>query len=718
MGVTPPLGVLYIWVCKLTLEYMKSARLFFALCLSFVAAGPAYAQQQISWDEAYRLADEKIALLTLDEKIHFMRGYSEFYFYGVPEKGIPFIYHSDATGGVNIRRNLPDTTLVRPLDRSTAFPCPIMLASTFNGELARRYAVSVGEECRAGGIEILLGPGLNITKNSQCGRNFEYFGEDPYLSGVMTAEYVTGMQSTGTTACLKHFICNETEFYRRRSNSVVDERALHEIYMPPFKAGIDAGVAYVMCSYNQVNGEWAGQSRDIINGLLRNELGFKGCVMSDWSSVYDTEKVIKSGLNTEMPGRSQVFKDVPRLLEEGKITEKDIDNMIRPSIATGFAFGIYNREKYRPELLANYPQHEQTVYDVAAEGIVLLRNNGILPLQKGRRILLTGKYLDIVPRTQDHPAASAAVKGYNNVTLREAMKNEFGDAVTVVEKPTREQLAAADVVLISTGTLDMESFERPFALPKDEENFMRMAVDANPNTIVLVNSGSGIRMTKWNDRTAAVIYGWYPGQNGMNAIVDVISGDLNPSGKLPMTIEKEFKDSPADGTMPKGAEFYHLAPRAYNEKLISVYDVNYDESVLVGYRWYDTKGIEPLYPFGHGLSYTTFELGKAKVKKDGDKFKVSVAVENTGDRDGAEVVQLYVGENNPTVLRPKKELKAFEKVYVPAGKKVTVEMEISVQDLAFWDDTVHGWKTNNGDYTISLGTSSADIAVTLPISLK
>ncbi len=697
---------------------MKPLKTLLALCLLAMASGAASAQQQIAWDEAYRLADEKIASLTLDEKIHFMRGYSEFYFYGVPEKGIPFIYHSDATGGVNIRRNLPDTTLVRPLDKSTAFPCPIMLASTFNEDLARRYAVSVGEECRAGGIEILLGPGLNITKNSQCGRNFEYFGEDPYLSGVMTAEYVKGMQSTGTTACLKHFICNETEFYRRRSNSVVDERALHEIYMPPFKAGIDAGVAYVMASYNQLNGEWTGQSHDVITGLLRNDLGFRGCVMSDWSSVYDTEKVIKSGLNTEMPGRSQVFKDVPKLLEEGKITEEDIDRMIRPSIATGIAFGLYNRPKYRPELLANYPKHEQTVYDVAAEGVVLLRNNGILPLSKDRRILLTGSMLNIVPRTQDHPAASAAVKGYNNVTLAEAMKAEFGDNVTIVENPTREELAAADVVLLSTGTLDMESFERPFALPKNEENFIRMAVEANPNTIVLVNSGSGIRMTRWNDRTAAVIYGWYPGQNGMKAIADVISGDLNPSGKLPMTIEKEFKDSPADGTMPKGAEFYHLAPRAYNEKLISVYDVNYDESVLVGYRWFDTKGIEPLYPFGHGLSYTTFELGKAKVRKDGDNYKVTLTVTNTGERDGAEVVQLYVGEDNPTVLRPKKELKAFRKVHVPAGKKVAVEMVVTPADLAFWNDETHSWQTNAGDYTVSLGTSSADIAVTLPITVK
>lgn len=695
----------------------KNIAFIYAWLLSFLPLG-VVAQQSVGWDEAYRKADEVIAKLTLDEKLHFIRGYSEFFFYGVPEKGVPYIYHSDATGGVNIRRNLPDTTMVRPLDKSTAFPCPLMLAATFNTDLAHRYAVSVGEECRAGGIEILLGPGLNMARNAQCGRNFEYFGEDPYLSGCMTAAYVQGMQSTGTAACLKHFLCNETEFYRRRSNSVVDERALHEIYLPPFKAGVDAGVAYVMASYNQVNGEWAGQNAWLLKDVLRGELGFRGCIMSDWSSVYDTEKVIKNGVNTEMPGRREAIPEARRLLKEGKVTEADIDAMIRPSIATGIAFGLYDREKYVPELLSRYPQHEQTVQDVAAEGIVLLRNNGILPLSKGRKILLTGRFLNEVPRTGDNPAASAAVKGYNNVTLAEAMKSEFGEAVSVVEKPSREQLASADVVLVSCGTIDMESFERPFALPTAEEKFIRMAVETNPNTIVLVNSGSGIRMISWNDRAAAVIYGWYPGQNGMKALADVLSGDVNPSGKLPMTIEREFRDSPARNTMPKGAEFYHTAYRAYNEKLISVFDVNYDESILMGYRWYEAKGIRPLYPFGFGLSYTTFALSKASVKQKDDTIKVRVTLTNTGDRAGAEVVQLYVSEDQPTVLRPKKELKAFAKVQLEAGQKKVVELEINRGDLAFWDTETHDWKVNGGRYTLSLGTSSADIRCTLPLTIK
>ncbi len=696
------------------MSYLKSIFFVALLCFSVNIE----AQHLISWDEAYQLADKKIADLSLDQKIHFIRGYSEFFFYGVPDKGIPYLYHSDATQGVNIRRNLPDTTMVKQLDKSTAFPCPLMLAATFNTQLAKSYAKSVGEECRAGGIEVLLGPGVNITKNSQCGRNFEYFGEDPFLSASMAATYVQAIQSTGTAACLKHFICNETEFYRRRSNSIVDERALHEIYMPPFKAGINAGAAYIMASYNQVNGEWTGQNSYLLKDLLRNELGFKGCIISDWSSVYDTKKVIKNGLNTEMPGRKDLFNEVSDLLKKGVISEKDIDTMIRPAIATGYAMGFYDRYKYVPELLKNFPQHENVAYNVASQGVVLLRNNGILPISQGKKILLTGKFLNEVPRTGDNPAASAAVKGYNNITLAQAMQKEYGDLVNIVERPTKEQLSNADIVLVSAGTIDMESFERPFALDKDEEAFIKMAVDANPNTIVLVNSGSGLRMTGWNDKTAAIIYGWYPGQNGTKAIVDIISGKVNPSGKLPLTIEREFSDSPANGIMPKGAEFYNKAYRAYNEKLISVYDVKYDESVLVGYRWYEAKNIKPLYPFGYGLSYTTFSLAKPHIEQDKESIKIRVKLNNTGTRDGAEVVQVYATQSNPSVIRPPKELKAFNKIEVKAGKSSVVEFELNKNELAFWDVNTHSWKFEPGKYIFSIGNSSDNISHKLPLIIK
>lgn len=697
---------------------MSKYRILTILSASILLSMSVQAVNIVDWEQAYRKADEKIDSLTLDEKIHFMRGYSSFFFFGVPEKGIPFLYHSDATGGVNIRRNLPDMSMIEPLERSTAMPCPAMLAATFSPELAHRYAQNIGEECRAGGIEILLGPGVNIARNSQCGRNFEYLGEDPFLSSVMASSYIKGMLSTGTAPCLKHFIGNETEFYRRRSNSIIDERAMHEIYLPPFKAGIEAGCPYVMASYNQVNGEWTGQNRLLLKDLLRDELGFRGSVMSDWSSVYDTEKIVLNGINTEMPGRKELYQEVIELLQAGKISEKDIDNMIRPAIATGYAYGLYDRQKYNTAMLDRYHQHVRTAYDVASEGTVLLRNNGILPLKPMKKILVTGTYLDYVPRTPTHPAASAAVEGYDNVSLSMAMRKKFGDNVTFSKNPTIEEIRNADVVIVSLGTEDIESFERPFALPKEQETLAQIAVDNNPNTIILINSGSAVKMSAWNDKSAAILWGWYPGQNGMLAIVDIITGDVNPSGKLPITIERQFKDSPAFDTMPAGAEFYTDAPRAYNEKLISIYDVNYKESVLVGYRWYETKGIAPLYPFGFGLSYTTWELSRPIVLIDGDIIKVKVRLANTGQREGSEVVQVYVTEDKPTVLRPVKELKAFNKVSLGAGEATDVCLEFNKDAISYWDIASHGWKLNPGIYTASIGTSSSDISHRVKFTIK
>ena len=686
------------------------------LLLFFAVSG--FAQPRMSVVEAARQADSLLSKMTLDEKISMTRGYSRFFFNGIERLGIPYIYLSDASQGVNMRHNLPDPTMVRQLEKSTAFPCPIMLAATFNPALAYDYARSIGEECRAGGVEVLLGPGLNIYRNSQCGRNFEYFGEDPFLTSRITENYVQGMQSTGTAACLKHFLANNTEFYRRRSNSILDERTMREIYLPGFEAVIAAGVACVMTSYNRINGEWAGQSKEVITDLLRGELGFEGLVMTDWNSVYDMQKLILSGQNVEMPGSWKEDITAQELLSQGKITEADIDAMIRPLIATCIRFGLYDRkgdEKYKPELLAKLPEHEAAAYRTSSEGIVLLRNDGLLPLKPGTKILAAGQFLDEIPRG----AGSAAVKGYNNVTLRQALEEQFGARVTFAEKPSKEQFAAADVVLVSVGTLDAESIERPFALPSSAEKLVQQAVGANPRTVVLVNSGSGIRMTGWADKAAAILYGWYPGQNGFRAIAKVLSGELNPSGKLPITIEKEFADSPAKGTIPPDGQFYN---ECRNERLIQLYDIPYTEGVLVGYRWYDTKGIEPLFPFGHGLSYTTFELSKprlsAKAIADGEKVKISVRLTNTGTLPGAEVVQLYVSEKNPAVIRPVKELKGFRKTELAPGASQVVEFEIAYRDLAYWCDLTHAWRVNPGDFEMLLGTSSADIRHTLPLIAK
>ncbi|RGE76658.1 MULTISPECIES: beta-glucosidase family protein [Bacteroides] len=677
-----------------------------------------YAQREMNVKEAYEEANKLLQTLTFEEKASMVRGYNSFFLKGIERKGIPPIYLSDATQGVNIRTNLPNPNMVKQLEKSTAFPAPILLASTFSPELSYQYAKAVGEECRAGGIEILLGPGLNIYRQSQCSRNFEYFGEDPYLVARMVEEYVKGMQSTGTAACLKHFLGNNTEFYRKRSNSIISERAINEIYLPGFKAGIDAGAMCVMTSYNQLNGDWVGQNPYAIKELLRKQLGFSWLVMSDWNSVWDLEKVVKSGQNVEMPGSYDFGTSIVELFNQGKITEKDLDNMLLPTLATCIAMNFYKRPKYEPSLLSTFPMHEKIAKRVAEEGIVLLENrDNILPLDPAvnRKILLTGKFVSEIPRGY----GAAEVIGYNNVRLVDALQKEFGRTVYYIEHPTVAELQEADIVILSMGTRDREAVERPFTLPNEEEGFMRYITSNHKNVIAVINSGSAINMSAWNDKVAALIYGWYGGQSGFEALTDIITGKVNPSGKLPISIEKDFKDSPAWGYLPKGASLYN---ECKNEFMIKVYDIHYNEDILVGYRWYDTQNIEPLYPFGHGLSYTTFSLTKPEltVKKitGSQPIKCTVVLTNIGKRKGSEVVQLYVREDNPTLLRPVKELKQFDKIALSPGEKRIVEFELTKQDFAFWDEQSHGWKVNPGRYTIMLGTSSKAIEHSLSFVIE
>ena len=697
--------------------------------VALMACSAAFAQPVMSYEQAEAKANEILKSLTLEEKLSMTQGHNRFFFPGVPEKGLPYIYTTDASMGVKNKQHLHDAGEVILAERTTQFPAFIMLAATFNPDLAYKYGHAVGEEARMAGAGVILGPGMNIYRNARCGRNFEYLGEDPHLAASIIYDYVTGMQSTGTLACAKHFLGNQTEFYRRRSNSIIDERAIMEIYTPAFKAAIDAGVATVMTAYNQLNGEWAGESKYVITDLLRGTLGFKGMVMSDWNSIYNWKNVILSGQNLDMPGEDMFYikKKPADLVAEGVVTEKDIENMIRPTIATCIRWGLYDRynsgKQYDKSLEAKLPAHLEISYQTAAEGAVLLRNNGILPLATTKRVLVVGKWFDSVP----HGGGAARVTGYDHHPLRQVLTDAFGGNVKFVEKPTAAELKAAEVVLCVTGTYDSESTERPFEMEKKDEKLVRLAVESNPNTIVLVHSGSAINMTAWADKCAALLYGWYPGQNGLEAICDIIVGKVNPSGKLPMTIERDFADSPAVNSVPEG---FNLAKAKGNpnEKAFHpwTYDVHYDESVLVGYRWYEKKNLKTLFPFGYGLSYTTFELakpkilskGKVKTLTDEAPLKVAIEVNNTGAVAGAEVVQLYIAEKNPTVLRPNKELKAFSKVAVEPGKKAVVTFEVDKKMCSYWCDKNHAWTANAGEYEILIGTSSADIVAVLPFVVK
>ncbi|MGD8778758.1 MAG: glycoside hydrolase family 3 C-terminal domain-containing protein [Ignavibacteria bacterium] len=671
----------------------------------------------LTYEEADIKADSILKQMTLDEKITLIGGNKNFFIASLPRFGHSEVYMSDATQGVHIREEFGDVDISKyQLEKSTAFPCPLSLAATWNPDIAYDYAKSIGEECRAGGIGILLGPGMNIYRISQCGRNFEYFGEDPFLAARMIEKYVEGVQSTGTVATLKHFVANNTEFYRRKSNSVVDERTLNEIYMPAFKAGIDAGAKAVMTSYNLLNGEWCGQSETVINKILREQLGFKWLVMTDWWSVNDGKKLAKSGQDLEMP-YSIAIDDAKKLLDEGKIKIEDIDRMTKSILRVYFAMKLNGRHR-EPDYEKLFVAHEETALQTAREAIVLLKNDDyILPVKKEvNDILITGDYVKKIIGG----GGSAEVEGYNIKLMFDELKKEFGEKIKYESNPTVEQIKSADIVICNVGTEDSEGWDRPFELPEDQEKKVMECVNNNTNTIVVVTSGSGIKMTDWNNKAKAIIYAWYVGQNGNQALAEIISGKTNPSGKLPITIEKEFKDSPGYDYLPEGEKLYSNWP-GEAENTYPVYDVVYDEGVLVGYRWYQSKNIEALYNFGHGLSYTTFEYSDIKVSKE--KFNsdnlltVSFTLKNNGQFKGKETAQLYIQDVESLVPRPVKELKGFQKVELNPGESKTIEMHLNQKDFSFWDVKTHDWLAEKGKFIIYVGTSSSDIKLKKEIEL-
>jgi beta-glucosidase len=674
--------------------------------------------QPLSYESADKKADSVLTLMTTEEKITYIGGDRSFFLRPIPRLNLSEVYMTDATQGVHIREKFRDNDLSKyQLEKSTAFPCPLALTATWNTTLANSYATAIGEECRSGGIGILLGPGMNCYRISQCGRNFEYFGEDPFLRSRFIEAFVKGVQSTGTVATLKHFVANNTEFFRRKSNSIIDERTLHEIYLPPFKAGIDAGAQAVMTSYNLLNGEWCGESEYVINTVLRKQLGFRWLVMTDWWSVYNGEKVLKSGQNLEMP-QAVALKDVQMLLNDGKVKMEDIDRMVKSILRTYFAMKLSDQKMKLPDSTM-YNDHESIALQTAREGIVLLKNdNNILPLKNDvKKMLLTGEYVEKLAIG----GGSAEVKGFNHRLMLGELKAEFGDRLVYEKNPTIEQIKSADVVLCNVGTDDSEGRDRPFALPADQEKRVLDCVNNNPNTIVIVTSGSGIRMTDWNKQAKAILYAWYPGQIGNKALAEILSGKINPSGKLPISIEKEFKDSPGFGYIPAGEELM----KEWNgkkEKDHPVFDVNYKEGIFVGYRWYESKKIETLYPFGFGLSYTSFDYSNLTVSKETisgkDTLTVSFTLKNSGSRKGMEIAQVYVEDVESSVPRPVKELKAFKKVELNDGETVGVQVKLAKQAFAFWNPNTKDWYVEKGKFVIHIGAATNDIRLSKEIVIN
>ena len=739
---------------------MAAAALALAACCSQPKFdGPTYLNPNAPVEER---VEDALARMTLEEKVGMTTAQSKFSSRGVPRLGIPEVWHTDGPHGIRPEVLWDEWDQAGwTNDSCTAFPALINLAATWDKEMSLLYGRSIGEEARYRKKDILLGPGINICRTPLNGRNFEYMGEDPYLAGQMVVPYVKGVQENGVAACVKHYAVNNQEFQRTQSNSVVDDRTLYEIYLPAFKAAVQEGNAWaIMGSYNLYNGQFNCHNKKLLVDILKGEWGFDGVVVSDWGGCRDDEEAVLNGLDIEMgtwtngltgaasDGYRNYHMADPYLkgLREGTYTTKELDDKVRRILRTIF------RTSMRPE--PNYgrfvcPEHYQAARDISAAGVVLLKNdNNTLPLNvpEGGKILLVGEN---VVKKMVVGGGSSNLKTAYEVNPLEGIQNAYGDKAEVVwargyvgdtstsynavdtgqdltDNRSPEVLIAeaveaakdADYVIFVGGLnksahQDNESTDRlQITLPYGQEKVIEALAEVAKNLVVVNISGSAVAMP-WADKVGAIVQGWYGGTETGNALADVLTGKVNPSGRLPFSVPFCYEDGPIKterqypGIKEPGDQYWQT---------------HYDEGVYVGYRWYDTKEIPVQFPFGHGLSYTTFEYSNAKAAKPSmtasGTLKVSVDVTNTGDYDGAEVVQLYIADPEASVDRPAKELKGFEKVFLKAGQKKTVTFEIDAEDLSYFDADKHEWVAEPGEFQALFARSAGDVRTMISFQLK
>jgi beta-glucosidase len=675
--------------------------------------------------------EDLLGRLTLEEKIQLCHADSKFTSAAIPRLGIPRRWLSDGPHGV--REDVgPDTWDVagRTDDFATALPASICLAATWNPELAQQAGQVIGQEARKRGKDIMLGPGVNILRTPLCGRNFEYYGEDPFLAGRMAVGYIKGVQSQGVASCVKHFAANNQETDRSSINVEMDERTLREIYLPAFKAAVqEAKVWTVMGAYNKFRGTHCCESDYLLNQILKKEWGFQGAVISDWAGVHDTRGAVFGGLDLEM-GTDKAYDDfyLAKAFREGvkngTYPQAALDDKVRRNLRVMIGQGVFDP---RSEGSLNTKAHQETSRRVAEEGIVLLKNEkNFLPLDatKIKSVAVIGEN---ATRLQTYGGDSSRVKAFYEISPLAGILNHIGANVNVTysegyRKGGDAALAeravaaatAADVVIYVGGInhdigYDSEGGDKKgLEMPYGQVELLQKLTKANPRIVAVLVGGSPMEMDAWLGQVPAVLLSWYSGMEGGNAIARVVFGDVNPSGKLPATFPKRLADSPAHTGGVKSFP---------GENGTTVYS----EGVFVGYRWFDTKNIEPLFAFGHGLSYTTFKYSNLKVGRGGDANNPNATVEfeitNTGKRAGAEVAQIYMQDVKSSVARPVKELKGFQKVALQPGETKKVTLTLDRGAFAYFDEKQSAWVAEAGEFKVLVGASVRDIRLTGGFSL-
>ena len=723
----------------------------FWMSLSAQKNVPAYLDDTKSVEERI---EDALSRMTLVEKVKMVHAQSKFSSAGVPRLGIPENWMSDGPHGIRAEVFWDKWDQAGwTNDSCTAFPALTCLAATWNPEVAALYGKSIGEEARYRNKNVLLGPGVNIYRTPLNGRNFEYMGEDPFLASRIVVSYVQGVQSNGVAACVKHFALNNQETDRSTVNVVVDDRALYEIYLPAFKAAVTEGKAWaIMGSYNRYKGQWCCHNEYLLNNILRNEWKFDGVVISDWGGVHDTEQAVYNGLDMEFGtwtngmtwGASNAYDNYflaqpfLKLLQSKKEAEEELNKKVRNILRLAFRTTM---DRNRPFGSFVSPEHSSAARQIAEEGIVLLKNdNQVLPLDLNRtkKILVVGEN---AVKTMIIGGGSSSLKARYEISPLEGIKNKIGSAGSVdyargyVGEPIVEQeglindisdkrpagaliaeacqkAKEADAVIFIGGLnkhakQDAEGDDREgLELPYEQDKLIGELAKANKNLVVVILSGNAVAMP-WVNEVPAIVEAWYLGSESGNALANVLTGEVNPSGKLPFSFPVKLTDI--------GAHSLGDFPGKNDEAV-------YRESIFVGYRWLDKNKIKPLFPFGHGLSYTQFTYGKAEISaktiKANESLKVIIPVRNAGTKTGKEIIQLYIGDEKSTLVRPVKELKSFRKIELAPDQEKMVEFDISAKDLQFFDDRKHEWVAEPGKFTVYIGASSADIRSTVDFELK
>ena len=812
--------------------------LIIGLLLSIVCV----AQPEFTKENAERAASI-VSKMTLREKAEYVGGFENWYIRAIDRLGLPAVRMADGPQGV--RNNT----------KSTLYPSGIAAAATWDRDLIHQMGIALGQDSRARGVHILLGPGANIYRSPLCGRNFEYFGEDPYLAGEIAASYIIGLQSQGVMASVKHFAANNQEYARHSVSSDIDERTLHEIYFPAFEKAVKkAEVATVMTSYNLINSVHASESKYLNYDVLRDMWGFKGLVMSDWNSSYSPLNVATWGVDIEMPSPICMTPDLlVDFVKNGMLAEEALDRKCQHIIQTILAFGFDKRPQLDRSIPENNPYSDSVALEISRGAVVMLKNeDNFLPVRKGdffvcgpnadkivtgggsgfvtplitstvaqamttidrkvKATVLSNKEKDRIEgmfADKSLTAPGVSVEIYSNVNLEgepvsryvaeniylsgkpseahedvvaeclssrhrfyfkpsddvsyilkvngndgcrlfingDLVASEWGrdswqniiqkydfqagclyevvvehynrggtngleltfDSAALVNDEESRKIKEADCVVVCLGhdnTTEKENSDRTFELPKGQVDYLYNVLALNENVVVVLNGGGGIEMASWLPYVKAVLMAWYPGQQGGTAVSEIITGKVSPSGKLPISIEERLEDNPCY------ANYYENVPRMRVPKINPYSRNEYREGIFVGYRGYEKNGVKPLFPFGFGLSYTSFEYSDMQIVKDGRSFVVSFNVKNTGKVAGAEVAQVYVTDDECSVTRPEKELKGFDKIYLKPGESKHVQVRLDDEAFRFYSLESHDFVVEPGTFTVSVASSSADVRLT------